>query len=872
MSDLSKSSPVTSSSQNRGMPKLKFAQPLAPPAPLLSPSPTMPEVEPFGGINASHLSGVYPKILVQTGGFTTPLAPTDSVSVYWNSPPMLIGTTTIHETTSGNVYVQVDGRVIWQHGEGSRVYYYIQRNFAGTAISSNVATVLVKYRIPGEDDQGSLTLTAPVVTPAVIGAGTTVTVTIDPWQNAFEEDRLILLWGAVSYEVPGPFAADQPVAFVVPPEIIVNGGSNPAMEVSYRIVDQVGNWSRRSPVARVHVQADNDRLKPPMVIEAPGGVLDLTALKGDDVHVQVDLEQAGLAVGDTIFLTWKGMTGEGTELPYGPFEENVTDEVFIIFTVPHARVAPLGPGGSVSLYYEARTSEGTLRSAQRNLTVTGEAVVLDVLRVREARDGVLDPEAIVDGVAHLDVGPYPLMALGDEVTYYWTATSHGGATVFRKESRDVSGNDVTPAPKPLVFTLTREEIERIKGYAVSVHYTVRHFANGVTSMSKRLELRIAGVIALPPPRVDHEEYGYLDPAAAPTGTNIRVRTNYSDAAHGDFANVYWDAPLPYQNLHAVDPDRLEVVSAVGAEYITGNEGHEVTVSYVITRDGQPTHQGGLTTFLIGTETVVQLPAPGVLEAGAGDTLPGDAAGATVRIPAAVNVAVNDVVTVFWNGVPGEGSVSVAKTVVTEAGSDVHIEIPDTAVFPNAGQAVHVMYTIARAASGRVDGPSLAYLLNVLVPVFVEETFESGLAQLTLLPSQSYKFRYFLATNRATNADPGFNLVYLRDAYGQQYAPHVSGTALEPSSEYTVLDLAFDLWCTKVTLGVAASTSSTDERIFAYSFGEQVGSAVLPPTGTATTVTFNAPAGRPITNISVRGVGDGNDATHYVVIDNIVMTF
>ncbi|MBB3228031.1 hypothetical protein FHW69_002666 [Luteibacter sp. Sphag1AF] len=872
MSDLSKSSPVTSSSHNRGTPRLVITEPSAPPAPLVWPAPEMPEVDPFGGINASHLSGEYPKILVQTGRFTTPLAPRDTVSVYWDSNAELIGITTIQETTSGSVFVQVDGRVIREHGEGWRTYHYIQRNSVGTPTPSDVATVLVKFRIPGQDDEGNVTLTAPVVTPAVIGAGTPVTVTIDPWQNAFEEDRLILLWGAVSYDVPGPFPIDLPVTFTVPPEIVANGGSNPAMEVSYRIVDQVGNWSPRSPVTLVHVQADSNLLLAPTVIEAQSNVLDLTELMGDDVNVLINIEQAGIAVDDTIVLTWKGMTGQGAELPYAPSPQVVTGDAFLTFTIPNARVVPLGPDGSVSLYYEVRTREGTLRSAQRNLTVVGEVPVLEAPSVREAHDGALDPEALMGGLAHLDVGPYPLMAIGDEVIYYWTATGHGGATWFKTESRDVSGNDLIPTPKPIVFTLTREEIEQIKGHAVSVYYTVKHFASALTSNSKPLLLRIGGVITLPPPLVDHVVNGYLDPSAAPDGTNIRVRTDYSGAAHGDFVNVYWDALLPYSNLHAVDTDKPEVVSPVEVKYITGNEGREVTVSYTITHDGQPMRQGGTTTFVIGTGAEAgSLPAPSVLEAGVGNTLPGDAARARVRVPAVVNAAVNDVVTVLWSGVPGEGSVSVDKTVVTEAGSDVYIEIPGTAIFPNSGKVVRVTYTIRRASSGLVEGPSSAYVLNVLVPFLVEETFESGPGQLILLPGESYKFRYFLVRNLATNPEPTFNRVHYFNSY-DTYAPHVSGWALHPTSEATILELAFDLPCTKVMLGVAAVTYSTDERIFAYSNGEQVGSAALPPTGTATTVTFNAPAGKPITNIRVRGVGTGNGAAYYVFIDNIVMTF
>ncbi|MBB3228274.1 hypothetical protein FHW69_002909 [Luteibacter sp. Sphag1AF] len=859
MSDLSLPSRVTSSSENRGIAKLKYTPPLAPPAPLLWPAPSMPEVDPFGGINASHLSTPFPKILVQTGRFTTPLAPRDTVSVYWDFNADLIGVTTIQETTSGLVFVQVDGRLIREHGEGWRTYHYIQRNLGGTATASGVATVLVKFRIPGEDDAGNLTLTAPVVMPAVIGASTPVTVTIDPWQNAFEKDRLILLWGAVSYEVPGPFPVDQPVTFTVPAKIIADGGSNPAMEVSYRVVDQVSNWSRRSPVTVVHVQADSNLLLAPKVIEAPGGVLDLIQLDGDDVHAQVDTEQAGIAIGDTIALTWKGMTGQGTELPYVPSPQEFTGDIFMTFTIPHARVAPLGPDGSASLYYEVRTSTGTLRSAQRNLTVIGEAVVLEAPSVREALGGVLDPESLTDGLAHLDVGPYPLMAIGDQVTYYWTATGHGGATWFKTDSRDVSGNDVTPAPKPLAFTLTRQEIEQIKGYAVSVYYTVKYFATGLTSTSQRLELRIAGVITLPPPLVDHVVNGYLDPVAAPDGTNIRVPTDYSGAVRGDFAHVFWDALEPYTNIHAVDPAKPEVVSPVEVKYITANQGREVTVSYTINHDGQPARQGGTTTFVIGTETVL-LPAPSVLEAGTGNTLPGNAAKATVRVPMGAALAVNDVVTVHWKGTAGAGTANVAKTVTTQAGSYIDIEILAAAILPNAGTAVSVTYSITRAASGRLDGPSPAYVLNVqsVAPVVVTETFEG-------VPLTGQFFRLQLTHfELIAHSDPLGQIVNA----GSTYAPHISGRAVRFANN-TQLGIYPNTPCTKVSIGIHSNRSTSDELIWAGDqYGTVAGSYRWP--GGARTLTFQASGGHKITKILCRTayplLGD------VYTVDNVTLTY
>ncbi|MBB3229184.1 hypothetical protein FHW69_003843, partial [Luteibacter sp. Sphag1AF] len=531
-----------------------------------------------------------------------------------------------------------------------------------------------------------------------------------------------------------------------------------------------------------------------------------------------------------------GLTADGQELPYGPIDETATTDSFLIFVVPNERVAGLAPQGSVALYYEVLKSTGPKRSVQRNLIVTGEAVTLQAPSVREARDGALDPEALTDGLAHLELGPYPLMALGDEVTYYWTATAPGGATWFKTEGRDVSGNDVTPVPKALVFTLTRAEIELIKGYTVSVYYTVTHFASGMKSTSRALELRIGGVITLPPPLVDHVVNGYLDPASAPTGTNIRVRTDYSGAVHGDFANVYWNALLPYSNIHAVDPARPEVVSPVGVEYITGNEGRQVTVSYTITHQGQPARQGGSTTFVIGTATS-PLPAPSVLEAGAGNTLPGDATKATVRVPVGAALAVNDVVTVHWKGTVGAGTVDVSKTVTTEAGSYIDLDIPAVAIAANAGLTVRVTYTIRRYSNGRLDGPSPEYVLNVqaTAPVPLFEDF-SSLPIGTLIPFNNpleaptmtiYRQSPQFGNLRISNLQPPGHPLTSFGESAEEGLPNERVAGLFLKNSYSKVTFEFMLWNYPPFL-ITATDDTGELAMDNLSLMESIGTVTLIP--------------------------------------------
>jgi hypothetical protein len=180
------------------------------------------------------------------------------------------------------------------------------------------------------------------------------------------------------------------------------------------------------------------------------------------------------------------------------------------------------------------------------------------------------------------------MALGDTVTYYLTGKLGGGTVTMLTDSVQVTGNDLNP-PKPLVFTVAKKEIEALASGSIEVYYTVDTFTRALLKPSDTLIVSVAGALRLPPPSVDHVVNGFLDPATAPAGTDVRVATTYLGAVKGDIARVLWngkDAASSYSNSFAVTPG-TEVVCPIAVTFITANVSTQVSATYQIERSGQP---------------------------------------------------------------------------------------------------------------------------------------------------------------------------------------------------------------------------------------------------------------------------------------------
>lgn len=145
----------------------------------------------------------------------------------------------------------------------ARLYYRVMHIGSTPALSAQLK-VLVKLDCPGgvvigEENQGL----APVMIPDPIqryGVNSNqmkrgVPVTIEPYRNMASEDEITLLWGDVRLDLPKLRQVDvnKPVSVFVPSDIIQEAGEDPKLEVTYCVIDRVGNNSRWAPTRTLRV-------------------------------------------------------------------------------------------------------------------------------------------------------------------------------------------------------------------------------------------------------------------------------------------------------------------------------------------------------------------------------------------------------------------------------------------------------------------------------------------------------------------------------------------------------------------------------------------------------------------------------------------
>lgn len=151
--------------------------------------------------------------------------------------------------------------------DGSAWVHYRVMQVGRNPALSLAKRVQVKLDCPGrpfsavESDENQFL--APVSLPATIrrrGVNPRqiqrgVPLTIEPYINMAEGDEITLRWGDVRMDLPRLEACDvgQPIQVWVPPAIIREAGEDLRLEVTYCILDRVGNNSRWAPARTLKI-------------------------------------------------------------------------------------------------------------------------------------------------------------------------------------------------------------------------------------------------------------------------------------------------------------------------------------------------------------------------------------------------------------------------------------------------------------------------------------------------------------------------------------------------------------------------------------------------------------------------------------------
>lgn len=152
------------------------------------------------------------------------------------------------------------------------VHYRVMQVGRNPALSV-AARVTVKLECPGDplgSDENQFL--APVNLPAPIrrrGLNARqiqrgVPLTIEPYLNMSEDDEITLRWGDVRMDLPRLKACDVslPIQVWVPTAVIVEAGEDLRLEVTYCVLDRVGNNSRWAPARTLRVGCADPRPKP----------------------------------------------------------------------------------------------------------------------------------------------------------------------------------------------------------------------------------------------------------------------------------------------------------------------------------------------------------------------------------------------------------------------------------------------------------------------------------------------------------------------------------------------------------------------------------------------------------------------------------
>ncbi|WP_460151635.1 hypothetical protein [Pseudomonas sp. S2_B07] len=156
----------------------------------------------------------------------------------------------------------------------ARIHYKVMQVGQGPALSP-ATRVQIKLDCPGGslsaqcgDENQSLapvglpeTIRRQGVNPNQIKRG--VPLTIEPYLNMAADDEITVRWGDVRMDLPKLKADEvgQPIQVWVPPTIILEAGEDLRLEVTYCILDRVGNNSRWAPPRWLNIGCANPYLK-----------------------------------------------------------------------------------------------------------------------------------------------------------------------------------------------------------------------------------------------------------------------------------------------------------------------------------------------------------------------------------------------------------------------------------------------------------------------------------------------------------------------------------------------------------------------------------------------------------------------------------
>ena len=193
----------------------------------------------------------------------------DLIELFWDGS--YVASKVLDESDIGHTLVLRVPESFVQNGM-IKTYYRLMK-VGGIPVTSPNRRLRVKLDMPGglllnstaEENQGLARVSLP---DAVIRDGLITSqirkglpLSIEPYLNMAPCDEITLRWGDLRMDLE-PLAAEnvgKPVQLVVPETLIREAGDEPQLEVTYCVIDRVGNNSRWAPSRAINVCVQDNR-------------------------------------------------------------------------------------------------------------------------------------------------------------------------------------------------------------------------------------------------------------------------------------------------------------------------------------------------------------------------------------------------------------------------------------------------------------------------------------------------------------------------------------------------------------------------------------------------------------------------------------
>jgi hypothetical protein len=515
-------------------------------------------------------------------------------------------------------------------------------------------------------------------------------------------DTVLVRWGSFTL-APHRLTQEQadgqePIVIHVDQDAILAGGDSDKLQVMYDIHDEVWNWCvRHSKRTYIAVDAGAWRLAAPIIMESLNGTITIEELNKQDVTVQIHIQDADFAQGDTVKMTWIGTPFTGKPLIHTESKTVANIPSIMEFKVSYADVRAIAMGRADASYVLTKVDDSPPLSSKREFAIVVGAVSMPPEpSIREVMGDILEPDL---DYATIDI-KYPGITRGDFVVYHWLGTTFSGQTYLHEDDHIVSDNEA----KEGGFTVyvDQEHISVLDKGRLDLSYTVSNDEVALygVSESEHLLVKVAKVTAtLPMPKVEEADPpDVLDPSKV--FDVVHVLIEYFGTKKDDILTYYWQSIIPLGSVSDWVPittltEGKPLRFRVAAKFVTANIGQYVKVRYSLKHAATGLYSHSATLDLLIGSLVGELPPAEVEQAPQAILNPMDGlSGVDVKVSYVYMDADLDTIRLNWVGTPGAGT-STDLELPGQSGGSVRFHLPPTVVGPNINKTVDVKYVVRR---------------------------------------------------------------------------------------------------------------------------------------------------------------------------------